>query len=197
MIKFKKNVETIRPYNRQEYIDFLDSDLSSPIKWYGVSFQLIPFEKEVTPDYFVRRYEVLCKNVITSVDTGSFWIINHDDKDLIWFPNENHNLRRLRKLFKENNKPNSFKGAIMLQKNELIGIFGDLLLYPSSVLSKDGFLYKNIDISHIDSKFIIKISGHGCVDFLSKEEDILRQIVKKYTEGFIVKEYSGTSLMLT
>jgi hypothetical protein len=35
MIEFKSKVEKVLPYDRQDYIDFLDDDAESSIKWYG------------------------------------------------------------------------------------------------------------------------------------------------------------------
>src|SRR5688500_13272840 len=94
MIEFKTNVEEVLPYNRQHYIDFFDEDADSYIKWYGVSFQLpgTGEGKQINLKKFVETYESLFKNVILKLDNGSLWIVNHDDKDLAWFPNDRDNL---------------------------------------------------------------------------------------------------------
>ncbi|MNR43714.1 hypothetical protein D3C85_1623630 [compost metagenome] len=70
------------------------------------------------------------------------WIVNHEDKDLEWLPNNEDNLISLRTLFKERGIPNTFKGAIIFTKDDLLKFSKDLISYPYSVLNKDGFCIK-------------------------------------------------------
>lgn len=197
MIEFKKSFKNLLPYDREQYIEFFDEGFDSSIKWYGASFQLpsVSEGRKIRLTKFVEIYECLFKNIVSKLDNGSFWIVNHDDKDLKWFPSDNDNLTRLRTLFKERNVSNAFKGALIFTKNDLLEFSKDLISYPYSASSKVGFLYKNLDISHAELKFIIKISGHLDIDFLSTDKELLRKIVNENSSNiFIVKEYRGTSL---
>lgn len=197
MIEFKKNFKKLLPYDRKEYVEFFDDDSDLLKKWYGVSFQ-IPHnseEKKITSTEFVEVYNDLFKKVVMKFDNGSFWIVNHDDKDLNWFPDDYDNLVNLRTIFKEKNVPNTFRGALIFTTDDLLKFSKDLILYPYTVLHKDGFLYKDLNISHAQLPFLIKISGHLNIDFLSKNQDILKEVVKENSsDSFIIKEYRGTSI---
>jgi len=195
MIKFKKNFKKVLPYDRRQYIEFLDDDFDSSIEWYGVSFQLESEGEKIGLSKFVEIYEYLFKNIILKLDNGSFWIVNHDDKDMKWFPNEEDNLASLRTLFKQRNVPNTFRGALICTKDDLIEFSRDLISYPCALFYKKGSLYKNIDVSHGELQFIIKISGHMCIDLLSTDKALLRKIINENASSlFVVKEYRGTSL---
>jgi hypothetical protein len=197
MIEFKKNVEKALPYDREHYIEFLDDAAESSIKWYGVSFQLAGTSEGKGVDFqkYVETYESLFKNVVSKLDSGAFWIVNHADKDLKWFPNDHKNLTQLRALFKQNDVPNTFRGALIISRDDLLKISRDLITYPYVLLIKDGFLYKDLDISHGELQVIIKISGHLNIDFLSTDKEVLREIVDENdSKLFIVKQYRGTSL---
>ena len=104
MIEFKKNVEKVLPYDRRQYREFWNDDFDSPAEWYGVTFQFhgAGQGKEIGLTEFVEIYEGLFKNVVLKLDNGSFWIVNHDDEDREWFPNDEDNLTHLRTLFKQN-----------------------------------------------------------------------------------------------
>ena len=196
MIEFKKDINKVLPYDRRSYIAFREVD--STIKWYGVSFQLagVSEGKKISLTEYVAIYERLFKNVVMQLDNGSSWIVNHDDKDLKWLPNDDDNLTHLRNLFKQKNISNTFKGALIFTKDDLLKFSKELILYPYAVLSKEGFLYKNLDISHGELQFILKISGHLNIDFLSTDKKLLKEVVNKNSSrSFIVKEYRGTSLL--
>ena len=169
MIEFKKNFNKLLPYNRKQYIEYLAADADSSIKnWYGVSFQspMTGGKKGMTLQEFVKSYERLFKKVVLKFGNESFWVVNHDDKDLEWFPNYDDNLTHLRSLFKKNDVPNSFKGALIFSTDDdLLEFSKDLISYPYAVLKKDGFLYKDLDVSHGELQLIIKISGHLNIDF--------------------------------
>ena len=40
MITFDKEVEMLLPYDRDQYLDFLEDDSILLVKWYGLSFQI-------------------------------------------------------------------------------------------------------------------------------------------------------------
>jgi hypothetical protein len=197
MINFTKDVKDFLPYDRDKYVGFFSDHFDTSIKWFGVSFQLAGGSegKKIDLEKFIEVYEGFFESIISKLDNGSSWIVNHDDRDLSWLPNEDDNLPLLRKTFKENNIPNTFKGALIFTKNNLVELAQDLILYPYAVFQKDGFLYKDLDISHGEFPFIIKISGHLNIDLLSTRQALLRELVNEYTSsGFIIKEYKDTSL---
>jgi len=187
MIEFKKNVNSLLPYNRKQYLT--DSG------WYGVSFQLNSKLKEIDLTNFIEIYGQLFESIILKLDKGSFWIVNHDDKDLEWFPNDEDNLTSLRTLFKQHNISNKFKGALIFTKDDLLQFSKDLISYPFTVFKEEGLLYKNLDVSHSESKFIIKISGHLNIDLLSMDKELLKEVINaNQTSDFIIKYYLGTSI---
>lgn len=196
MIVFQKNVQKVLSYDREQYIDFLNDDVPPSIKWYGVSFQLPGvFEgKDIGLSKFMETYEGWFENIISILDNGLNWIVNHDRKGWNWFPNGKNNLTSLRTLFKERNIPNSFKGALIFTKDDLLKFSKDLISYPYSVFDKKGLLYSNLDISHSELPFIIKISGHLTIDLLSTDKILLRKITEENSSSvFIVRKYRGTS----
>lgn len=190
MINFETEIENLLPYNRKQYISLR--------KWYGISFQLSDvFEgKDIGLEVFLENYENWVKNIISTYDNDSFWIVNHADKDLKWFPNDEDTLISLRTLFKQNNIPNNFKGALILSKDDLLKYVRDIISYPYAVFSEKCYLYGNLDISHGQLQFVIKISGHLTIDLLSTDKEFLRKIIldKGLPNGFIIKEYKGTKL---
>ena len=197
MIEFKKNLKKILPYDRKQLSEFFNDTNSSSIKWQGVSFQLPGGSegKKINFKEYVESFEPLFKKVVSKFGNGSFWVVNHEGKDLKWFPNDDDNLTHLRALFKQNDIPNTFKGAITFSMDNLLKFSMDLISYPYVVLINDGFLYKDLDISHSELQLIIKISGHLNIDFLSTDTEILREIVNENSsKPFIVKKYRGTSL---
>lgn len=197
MIEFKEDVKKMLPYNRQKYMEYLVNDDDFDTSWYGVSFQL-PVTlgwKEVPLTKFIEVYEPFIKNIILKLDNGSFWIVNHDKSDRNWLPNNKNNLPHLRILFKKNNIPNTFKGALLFTKDDLLKFSKDLISYPSIIFEKEGLSYWELDISHNELSFIIKITGQWAVSLLSVNKEFLRKIVDENSSGtFIVREYTGTSL---
>jgi hypothetical protein len=198
MIEFKKNVNKVLPYDRKQYFDFFDDEFDSSnesIKWYGVSFQDESAGRKISLTEFIEMFESLFKNIILKLDNGSFWIVNHDDKNIIWFPNDEDTLVPLRTLFKQRNVPNTFRGALIFTKDDLLKFSRDLISYPCALFYKKDTLYRDLDVSHGELQFIIKISGHKCIDFLSTDKELIRKVVNENSSSlFIVKEYRGTSL---
>jgi len=189
MIEFSTKVNELLSYKRKQYIALK--------KWYGLSFQLPGvFEgKDIGLDLYLTAYEDWFKNIINQLDNESQWIVNHDFKDEEWFPNKQNNLNGLRALFRENSIPNSFKGALIFTKDDLLKYSRDLISYPYSVFNKKELLYNNLDISPSNQPFVIKISGHLNIDLLSTDKELLKKIVNSNTSGnFILKEYRGTDL---
>lgn len=196
MIEFKKDVKKVLPYDRRQYREFWDDEIDSSTEWYGVAIQLPgAYEGKVRGlTEFVEVYEGLFKNVISKLDTGSFWIINHDYKDLKWFPNDEDNLTSLRTLFKQNNIPNAFKGALIFTKDNLLEFSRDLISYPSAVFNEDGLYYSSLDISHGKLPFVIKIYGRFSIDFLSTNKELLAEVANENrSDIFIVREFRSNS----
>ena len=194
MIEFKRDFEKILPYNREKYIDYLADAADSSVKWYGGSFQApaITDQKDVSLQHYLEMYEPLFKNIVLQLDNGASWIVNHDDKNLPWFPNEYDNLPYLRTLFKKNNVLNTYEGALVFSTLDLVKYSKELISYPFTVTGKKDFLYKNLDISNNKLQTIIKISGHLNIDFLSTEQLIFEKIINAdFANGFVVKEYRG------
>jgi hypothetical protein len=187
MVEFKMNVNKHLPYDRKQYISFSG--------WYGISFQLRNHGSEVNLREYLNIYEPFFKSIISTFPNGSSWIVNHDDKDLKWFPNDEENLTSLRTLFKKHNVPNEFKGALIFSKDILLQFSKELISYPVAVFNEDRMLYMNLDVSHSEVKFIIKISGHHNIDLLSMNKDLLKEVVNANdSHKFILKPYNGTSL---
>ena len=187
MIKFDKEVEQFLPYNRKKY--------KSGKGWFGVSFQLPGvFEGvDIGLEKYLESYENWFKNIISKLDNDSLWVVNHDIIDNHWFPNEENNLNNLRVLFKQNNISNSFVGALLFTTDDLLKFAKDLISYPYAVINKKGHLYANLDISIKEQPFVIKISGHLCIDILSTNKEFLRQIVRENSSSiFIVRNYNNT-----
>lgn len=197
MVEFKKSVEKALPYNRSQYVKFLLSeDDEFQVKWYGASFQLHKKEKEISLKEFLEKYEGWFKKIISSFDSHSLWIVNHDKSDLNWFPNRQNNLSNLRKLFRENNVSNRFRGALVFSKDTLLDFSADIVSYPYAVFDEGGLFYMNLDISHSELPFIIKVLDHLNIDLLSTNRDLLKEVVDKgSSNSFIVKAYRGTSLI--
>lgn len=189
MVKFKKGVENILPYDRGHYINCLADDFNSFTEWKGISFQL---DENMDLTKKIEVYEKFLKNIISGFDNSTNWIVNHDDKDLKWFRNEGDDLISLRSLFKKNHVQSTYKGALIFTKDELFACAKDLILYPSG---SPGLCYKNLDISHEKLSFIIKISGHLNIDLLSVNKEFLKKFADENTSNaFNIIEYRGTSL---
>ncbi|WP_428330286.1 hypothetical protein [Mucilaginibacter sp.] len=189
MIKFNKHVNKVLPYDRRQYKEYLLGELDPPTKWYRASFHLLIEEKEISLIQFVANYECWFKNIISRFDNNSFWIVNHDKTDEGWFPNNEDNLTCLRALFKQNNIPNEFKGALIFSKDELFKLSKDLISYPYAVFNDDHKFYTDLDISHGELPFVIKILDHLSIHLLSTDKDLLRRVVNESCQDiFIIKQ---------
>lgn len=195
MIKFIKAFKETLPYDRSQYIQFLFDESNSSVEWYGVSFQLDKKGRKINLPEFIQIYEPWLKRIISTFDRSSSWILNHDKKDFEWLPNNEDNLSSLRNLFKQNNISNKFKGALIFSEDVLIEFSKDLISYPYGVFNEEDLFYTNIDISHSELPFVIKILDHLNIDLLSTNKELLRRIVNENnSESFILKPYRGTSL---
>jgi len=170
MIEFRTDYINDLPYDKEQYLDCLDDEATTVINWYGYSIQLDK-SRINNSDQILNELEKVLRNIVLILDNGSVWLVNHDDKDLKWFPNDDDNLNEIRILFKKNNVPNSYRGALVLLKDDLFEFSHDLISYPY-ILS-----YKNLDISHGELQFIIKITSHLSVDLLSTDKVLLDQMV--------------------
>jgi hypothetical protein len=197
MAEFKKNVKKELPYDKEVYLDYLGYGFYSYPKWYGVSFQLPGgYEgRDIGLIEYFEAYENWFKNIIAQLDNGSSWVVNHDDKDMDWFPYDEDTLPSLRTLFKKNNIPNKFKGGLVLTTAELLEYTRDLITYPFALFKQEGLLYNDLDISHGELPFIIKISHHCNIDFLSTDKELLKKVVSENSlRHFIIRGYKGISL---
>jgi hypothetical protein len=151
--------------------------------------------RDISLTEYLESYERWFRNIILQFDNTSSWIVNHDNRDAIWFPNEEDSLPSLRTLFRQNNIPNKFKGALIFKTGDLLKFSTDLITYPTAVFNKHGLLYDDLDISHGELPFIIKITHHRDIDFLSTDKELLRKVLNEnHSSLFIIREYRGTSL---
>ena len=184
--EFKPDVKEILPYDRKKYLSYSG--------WYGVSLQLDSRLYEANFDNFLKFYNPLFKNIVLNLDKTSSWIVNHDDKDLEWFPNDDNNLNTLRSLFKENHVSNKFVGALIFKSDQIVQFSQELISYPFVVCGKEGLLYKNLDVSSSVLELVLKISGHLNIDLLSRNKSLLKQVVDaNRSDAFVLKPYNGTS----
>jgi len=196
MIEFNENIEEVLPYNRESYVEYLNEDYESEPEWCGVSFQLNLEEREFGLVKFLKFYEPLFKNVLLNFNNGGRWLVNHDYEGQDWFPNVENTLSSLRNLFQQNKIPNTFRGVLILETDDLLEFSKDLLSYPYAMFKEDGVLYSDLDISSNESQFIIKISGHWNIDLLSTDKELLRKTIEENSsDKFTIKEYRGTSFM--
>jgi hypothetical protein len=101
----------------------------------------------------------------------------------------------LRRLFKERGVSGSFSGALTFSLSDLFMFSEDLILYPCAVFDDQDSLYKDLDISHSNLQFIIKVSSHMCVDFLSTNKHILRELIEENSGGlFNITEYRSNPI---
>lgn len=195
MIEFKTNVQEVLPYDREQYHIFLYDEIESSIKWYGVSFYLNTGDKDMDTMKFVEFYEPLFKNMLLSFAKEGKWIVNLDYSGQDWFPNNENTLCSLRALFKKSKIPNKYRGALIFDKDDLLEFSRELLSYPFEMFPEDGCFYSDLDVSHVELQFIIKISGYWTIDLLSTDIELLRKVVNENSSNYFnVKEYRGTSL---
>ena len=195
MIIFEKNVEKILPYNREQYLNFLYDASTSSVKWYGLSFQINGNEEPVSLMEYINSYESFFKELILNLKNNSYWIVNLEDENCDWFPNNANNLPSLRSLFRERNILGTYRGALLFTEEDLLKYTKDLILYPYVVLNKKGLLYRNINISHEKLSLVIKTTGHCDIDVLSTDEMLLKEIFDQYSQyPFVIKRYRGTLL---
>ncbi|MGJ1226297.1 hypothetical protein [Sphingobacterium siyangense] len=71
----------------------------------------------------------------------------------------------------------------------------DLISYPYGSYKEESLFYSNIDISHRELPFVIKVLDHLNIDLLSTDEKLLRKVVSENkSDSFLLKPYRGTSL---
>jgi hypothetical protein len=196
MVEFIKNTKRALPYDREVYIDYLGDEYYKYPKWYGVSVQLPGgFEgRKISVPEYLEAYENWFKNIIIQLDNNSSWIVNHDKKDMAWFHYDEETLPSLRGLVEQKNIPNKFKGALVFTTENLLNLSKDLITYPFALFKQEGLLYNDLDISHDELPFIVKISAHCNIDLLSTSKELLRKVVNEnYASQFILKVYKGVS----
>lgn len=188
MIEFKKNVKKLLPYDRKNYINYLNwkEAINSPtyVKWYDYLFRLPGVSTDVDiiePNVpkFLKAYEPWFENVILQLDTGSPWIVNHSKRNGDWLPNKQRNLIQLRALFEERDIPNTFRGAITFSKEDLLKYAKDIISYPYAVINGKKWHYSNLDISHAELPFIITTRPFLYMNILSTDKKLLKKVVKE------------------
>ena len=195
MIIFEKNVEKILPYNREQYLNFLYDASTSSVKWYGLSFQINGNEEPVSLMEYINSYESFFKELILNLKNKSNWIVNLEDENCDWFPNNANNLPSLRSLFRERNILGTYRGALLFTEEDLLKYTKDLILYTYVASKRKGLLYRNINISHEKLPLVIKTTGPCDIDVLSSDEMLLKEIFDQYSQyPFIIKKYRGTLL---
>jgi hypothetical protein len=194
MINFKPQTEELLHYDRANYIEFLYNEPNIMPNWFGFSYQ-IDDSKPKTLNGLVKEYQSWFNNLLSYFNDNSLWVVNHDKIDLDWFPTDEDNLPDLRELFKRNKISNEFKGAIVLSLDNIYRFSKDIISYPYAVFNEKDFFYSNLDISHSELPFIIKISDHLNIDLLSTDIELLKNMMENNNGAFLVKEYSGTSIL--
>ena len=193
MERFVKEVSNVLPYDREQYLDFFDEDVDLPNptpRWFGVSLQLASIQNQKlsvsTNEIIEHSIDLLLlalKTIVSMLDKSRFWIVNHDDKDMEWFPvgKNGEMVPELKAFFQQNNVPNSYRGSLVFSKDDLLLIGRDLVSYPYR------FSYKNLDISHSELQFVIKITGHLTIDLLSTNQTLIHQIMNDGSLSTFVK----------
>ena len=146
MITFDKEVEMLLPYDRDQYLDFLEDDSILLVKWYGLSFQINGNDEHISLIEYIDSYEYFVKELISNLNNNSNWIVNLEDKNFEWFPNDENNLYDLRSLFRKNKISLEYTGGAVFSNEDLQQYVKDLILYPYVLLDKPGKLYKNPQI---------------------------------------------------
>lgn len=196
MVRFEKNCQEVLPYDRDNYTEFLFGEAGIKPEWFGVSFQLKDDRNTGSFEIFLNSYRGWLKELLQGFGSKVSWIVNHDKADQDWFPNNEPNLHQLRGLFKENKIKRSFRGALIFDRDTILGIAEDLLAYPVKLFGEEGLYYTNLDISNKEFPFVIKISDHLNLDLLSTDPVFLANIARKsLNENFIIKQYRGTSIL--
>jgi len=195
MIKFRKTVARLLPYNRTHYMRAWRGRKQTDAKWYAYSFQLDEDERTVSyalntyKPMFIDIYQPFFEEVVLSFGSTSRWIVNHDYKNREWLPNNQNNLPRLRSLFKSNNIPFSFKGALEFDTEYLLLFSKELMLYPTSVFNRERSCYNDLEISNKELPFIIKTTAHLDIDLLSTDKELLEKFAGKKMKGSDVVQY--------
>lgn len=104
-------------------------------------------------------------------------------------------MRSLRNLFEQNDISANFRGALIFSEDLLMELSKDLICYPYGLYKEEGLFYSNIDISHRELPFVIKVLDHLNIDLLSTDEKLLSKVVSENnSDSFLLKPYRGTSL---
>ncbi|MBL0745468.1 hypothetical protein [Chryseolinea lacunae] len=185
MVRCEKNTSEWLPYDRLQYRAYFDEDdntFNRNVLWHAVSLQQADVKNEKlyhTPEEIVTKcidsLEISFKEIISRLDQGLPWVINHDDKDLPWFNKEGDTMPKMRSLFKQSDIPISFTGCLIFPKEDLFDFARELVTYPY-ILS-----YKNLDVSHHTLPFVIKITGHLTLDLLSTDKALLTRVLNDET----------------
>jgi hypothetical protein len=173
MINFISEGKVKLEFDHNDYLAFLD-DEDTFSKWYGFSLQFKINRSEISEKEMdlVAMYKELIIEII-SFFYDNTWILRHDDKVLPWFKDNNcQSFPNLSRIFIAYGIPFNFKGAIVLDKENLIALLDDLILYPYRLA------YKNIDIINCKTSLIIKISSHLNIDIIGMDLILLKSILK-------------------
>jgi hypothetical protein len=184
MTKFINRNTEILPFDKEDYLNFLDEDFSGKNNWKGFSMQ-ISSNKNWTDEEKINRIKLLFEQIIREVNSNQEWIIKHDDKIMPWFVNGDEKLfpKIYSKLKESNALPNS-RGSLLCDFDDLLYLSNEIVSYPY-LLS-----YKNLDVVNVTEVLVLKATNHLTLDVLSTNENILVKLISLVdSEKFRIKKY--------
>jgi hypothetical protein len=169
MEKLNKNNIIIDQHS--DYLKLFDEDDFSQLTWFGYCIQSIEVSKHF------NSLNTLFRILHTQIDflNAINWIVKHDDMDFPWIQNldiNNEFISKFKALFVENNIDCEYAGPLLLSKIELCSVLDELIYYPKNLS------YKNIDIIPIGFDLIIKLTGHMDIQLISRNDQILNELIK-------------------
>jgi hypothetical protein len=183
MIKFIEGNNDITPYDKEDYLNFIDNDFEGTTSWKGYSIQ--PLNKLGDDKYTKTQLKEVFEQIIQKTDNGGKWIVKHDDKILPWFIEGDESLfPKICSALKENNVQPSSKGALLCDISDLFYLSDEIVSYSYSLS------YKNLDIINTDRILVIKATSHLSLDLLSTNLRILNELLTLVSdEEFTIKKY--------
>ena len=191
MVVFRKDVSQRLPYDRDKYMAYFDEDndtFDRNVIWHGVSLQQTEIRNESlyqVSDAVVTNsidcLEKVFKEIMSSLDQGLPWVVNHDDLDLPWFREKGNTMPKMRDLFRQMDIPISFVGCLLFSTDDLGELARELTTY-SYILP-----HKNLDVSHSKLPFVMKLTGHLTLDLLSTDMALITKILDDGIVDYFLK----------